>query len=717
MRNTTFLYNSPNKSIFQSNIIAKNKIKIYNVIIKNKSINFHKLSPYKIKNNNNIKNQKLSPIVKIKNKILSEKNIKPKQTLIESPINHISSESTNNSNNYSNINKLKNLIKFNKEKNINNNAINNQVNFSYEYNSPLTEKRNFYSLSFNEQLNKYLLKNNTELYNKKSLLTFKEKNNIHRKICYLNNYCRNILKGYKKSNYFENLLDNIDKSDKIYNKYKIEINDYLSFIEKQISKEENILEKIISKKLHLKSIINKLYNYIAKNKFIIDECREIKEFLLKVKYGVPDIEDIPKNILALYENESKKIENKNENINININKITSHKNIRNRKTAINPINYPTILVKKLVKPPNNNKNIPNDLNIKDYLNKENNDNLYITPIKYLKNNMNNLKNLNGHIRRDKRMSFRKNNLVSNFNKKYISNINPIFDDPEEFMDRYNELVYKMKKSLEYYNEILFQIQTLKNVDKTENDYLIDEKLEKKSKIILNRLYQDNTILNKKIKLYTKLNNSAGLEEKISHKIKSILLEINSISNIEKQFNISQFESRLENYETDKLQTKAEKNKSKNAFLMEILENILENLMSVDKSYKSNPLYNEQYKKIKAIEENIKLKRIRQKQIDKLKKKQNEKNKKVVENYTKIRFLFLNKKGMDLYHRNNNSITIKKEMEKTDYNSSFNDTSPFLSFSFNGKTNYKQLEKNINFEIKKENKPIIKRDEIFSLLSY
>ena len=62
-----------------------------------------------------------------------------------------------------------------------------------------------------------------------------------------------------------------------------------------------------------------------------------------------------------------------------------------------------------------------------------------------------------------------------------------------------------------------------------------KRLKKKSKIILNRLYQENYILNKKIELYTKLNNSPGLEENITNKIKKILLEINSFINIEKKF--------------------------------------------------------------------------------------------------------------------------------------------------------------------------------------
>ena len=246
---------------------------------------------------------------------------------------------------------------------------------------------------------------------------------------------------------------------------------------------------------------------------------------------------------------------------------------------------------------------------------------------------------------------------------------------------------------------------------------MDEKLEKKCKILLNRLHYENSILNKKLKIYAKLNNEAGLEEKITEKIKNILLEINSATNIEKKFNIFQFELRLEKYETNNLQTKAEKNKTKNAFLMETLENILEKLISIDKSYKYNPIYKDRYKKIKAIEENIKFKKIREIQLNKIKKKENEKNKRIIENYTKIRFLSLSKKGMNLYHiKNNNS---KKDMLKTQNLSSFNQNfylNPLLSLSFDKNNNNKIIENNKTIK-KKDN--IIKeiREEMVNLLSY
>ena len=701
MDNTNYIYNSVNNSIFHSSIISKNKINSKVYYIKSKSFK-HKHK------------QGLSPISKVK-KIFFKKLEKQKQKEEgeeESPNennNHISYESTNiHSNNDTNKNKLKNIIKYNKP---NNNEIINYMNFSYDNISPLTENRTFYLLSFNGQLSKYLNQNNSKFYNKQSLLTFREKNNIHRKICYLNNFCKSIFKGYKKNDYFENMYKNIDKSDEIFDKYKYDISSYLYFLKQQIKKEENILDKIIAKRLNLKAIINKLYNLIAKNRFIIDECKDIKEFLLKVKYGVADIDDLPKNIINLYEH---KVSDKT-NIPI-ITNISSNKNVRARKKT-NLIKFPNLIVKNLVKIPNPNKENINNIDNKNNISKKINDNLYLTPIRSntKMNTKINIK-LNEQDKVNRKISFRRS-LVSKFSTKNLVNKNLIFDDPEEFMNRYEELVFKMKKSLEYYNEILYQIQILKNTERIGNDYLMDEKLEKKCKILLNRLHFENSILNKKLKIYAKLNNEAGLEEKITEKIKNILLEINSATNIEKKFNIFQFELRLEKYETNNLQTKAEKNKTKNAFLMETLENILEKLISIDKSYKNNPIYKDRYKKIKAIEENIKFKKIREIQLNKIKKKENEKNKRIIENYTKIRFLSLSKKGMNLYHiKNNNS---KKDMLKTQNLSSFNQNfylNPLLSLSFDKNNNNKIIENNKTIK-KKDN--IIKeiREEMVNLLSY
>lgn len=282
------------------------------------------------------------------------------------------------------------------------------------------------------------------------------------------------------------------------------------------------------------------------------------------------------------------------------------------------------------------------------------------------------------------------------------------------MNTYNGLINKMKKSLEYYNEIIYQIQNLKNDKINEKNYLVNEKLEKKCKILLYNLKQENIKLNKKLKLYVKLNNLSGFEEQISIKIKNILLEINSITNIEKTFNIIQYESKLEKYETNNLQTKEEKNKAKIVFLMGILEKIFDYLMNDDKFYKNNPLYKGQYKKIKTNEENAKLIKIRHNQINKLKKKEQEKNKRIIENYTRIRFLSLNKKGMTFYNNN------KKELIKNSNISSLNETSllnPIFTFSFDTENNNDKIIKKKMLSLKNNKKYNEKRKEMINILLY
>ena len=675
MNNNLLKNTKKNNSIFHYSIINKNKI----ITDNSNSINLKQINSSQTL----INKLKLSPLFKNNNK-----------HFFKNQNNYPSCDSTIfNFNSNSNKNKIKKIIKFKSE----NNNKRKYKNYILDNNDNLlTDNIFFNSFSFNEQLNKYLKNNNSNYYNKKSLLAFKEKNDIYKKMCFINNFCKKLIKNYKKNNYYENILNNIHKASSLYEKYKNEINNYLLYIEQQKIKEEKILEKIIKKKLNLKIIINNLYNQIAKNKFIINECKEIKEFLLKVKYKVSDIEDIPKNILTLYE--KKNFEYKNDNNLIKGNDINIRQNTFNLVTDFHSF-------KKIYKLPKIIKDNPNEHSINNLNIKQVNEDLYLTNIK----NENEIKNFNKRLSYRKRRSF-----ITNSNKQCISGKNPIFEEPEDFMNTYNGLINKMKKSLEYYNEIIYQIQNLKNDKINEKNYLVNEKLEKKCKILLYNLKQENIKLNKKLKLYVKLNNLSGFEEQISIKIKNILLEINSITNIEKTFNIIQYESKLEKYETNNLQTKEEKNKAKIVFLMGILEKIFDYLMNDDKFYKNNPLYKGQYKKIKTNEENAKLIKIRHNQINKLKKKEQEKNKRIIENYTRIRFLSLNKKGMTFYNNN------KKELIKNSNISSLNETSllnPIFTFSFDTENNNDKIIKKKMLSLKNNKKYNEKRKEMINILLY
>ena len=703
-----FLNNSHNYSFFHSSLIKKNNnIKSEGSLKKNKTLNLNPtLLSKKSINNNNLDNQGLSQIFKYKYKYLLDKKDDNSNV-------HLSYDSTLiNSNNDSNKNKLKKRIIFN---NIIDNKTNynksKYTNFSYDNITHMSDTANTISLSFNKELNNYLINNNYKFYNKQSLLTFKEKNNVSRKLIFFNYFCKKLIYGKKKNNYFQDLLNIVEKSNEIYEKYKNDMDCYLHYIKKEKIKEKINLNELINEKLNIKEIINDLYNQIDKNKYLFNESKNIKEFLLKVKYGVLNIEDLPEDISNLYYSRGT----------TNSDSISNYENINNfgNNEKVLILNLPDISK-------NNNNDFKNQYNPGKLIN----NNLYITPINYKKrrsiskNTANNeLNKVHNNFQRlyfkNKTQIYKKinynlthDNNINIENKKIINNYS-IFDTPEEFMLTYDLLINKIKKNLDYYNQLLRQNESLKKKKSIQKNFFMDDQLEKHYKIIINTLKRENSILKNKLKLYSKLNKIFGQKEILANKIKNILLNINSVVNIEKKYNIYQFELKLEKYETGNLQTKAEKNKTKNKFLMEILEKIYESLISTDELYKNNPKYKEEYKKIRANQENIKFKKIRMIQMSKLKRKEQEKNKRVIDNFTKVRFLSLNKKGMTLYNHNN---SLKKKFKKK---ISFNETFsiiPFFNFSFDGKNKDYNIKENILYK-KRVNKLKEKKEEIYNLLLY
>lgn len=699
-----FLNNSYNYSFFHSSLIKKNKTLNLNPTLHTK----------KSINNYNLNNQNLSQIFKYKYKILLDKKDGNSNA-------HLSYDSTLiNSYNDSNKNKLKKRIIFN---NIDNKTKYNKskyTNFSYDNITHMSDITNIVSLTFNKELNNYLINNYYKFYNKQSLLTFKEKRNVSRKIIFFNYFCKKLNHKKKKNNYFKDLENIVEKSDEIYEKYKNDMDCYLHYIKKEKIKEKNNLNELINEKLNIKEVINDLYNQIDKNKYLFNENKNIKEFLLKVKYGVLNLEDLPEDISNLYDSRGTTNNDSISNYE-NINNLGKNEKILflNLLKDKDNINLPDIIK-------NNNKDVKIQYNPEKLINNS----LYITPIKYIKRRSipknpaaNELNEGHNNIQRlyfkNKTQIYKKinynlthDNNINIENKKIINNYS-IFDTPEEFMLSYDLLINKIKKNLDYYNELLYQNEILKNKKNIQKNFLMDEQLEKHYKITINTLKRENSILKNKLKLYTRLNKNFGQKEIIANKIKNILLNINSVVNIEKKYNIYQFQINLEKYETGNLQTKAEKNKTKNKFLMEILEKIYESLISTDESFKNNPKYKEVYKKIRANQENNKFKKIRMIQMTKLKKKEQEKNKRVIDNFTKVRFLSLNKKGMTLYNHNN---SLKKKFKKNiSFNKKFS-IIPFFNFSFDGKNKDYNIKENILYT-KRVNKLKEKKEEIYNLLLY
>jgi hypothetical protein len=261
-------------------------------------------------------------------------------------------------------------------------------------------------------------------------------------------------------------------------------------------------------------------------------------------------------------------------------------------------------------------NIKFDINQDDIKNSQNDN----QNNNYANNNDNNNNAINHNDKKDKDEQI----LIKNY---------AIFEKPEDLKLEYDLLTNKIKKDLEYYNELSHQIQMLKNNKNVGNNHFLikDEQIEKCYKRIKS-LKKDNSNLKNKIKLYTRLNKIGMNKDLITNKIRQILLRMKSIINFEKEFNIYKFESNLEKYENENLQTKAGKDKTKSQFLMQTLEKIIKDSMRKDKLYRDDLNIKYQYRKIKANQEKENIQKRRIIQINKLKKKDEEKNKKIIKNF-------------------------------------------------------------------------------------
>ena len=125
----------------------------------------------------------------------------------------------------------------------------------------LTENKSFNNpvilpvINFNQNLNHILKNISLYTYSNKSLSNLKLKNRIKWKFNYINNLCKNLIKSYKKNDFFEKLEEKTKKSEFIYNKYKTDIKNYISFLNDIKIKEEDFIETLIS---HKRKIINSI---------------------------------------------------------------------------------------------------------------------------------------------------------------------------------------------------------------------------------------------------------------------------------------------------------------------------------------------------------------------------------------------------------------------------------------------------------------------------
>ena len=299
------------------------------------------------------------------------------------------------------------------------------------------------------------------------------------------------------------------------------LNKYVNFLYHTINKEKNIINQLYSQECELEISNLRLFNFIKQKKLLLELYKQYKIFLILVKYKKTKIGEIPEKELKKYG-----IEFKKDDSSFNIFARRSTKRISyislgsissSRKGSISSKN---IMKQKSIKKKNLNKVDINDL-------------------------------------------------ISKNKNKNIINI-PIFDSPDEFIYKMNDLENNVKELFSIFSEIKYNINDLY---KSNNE----NELDKKNEIInfsmyeetLNELKKRNKILEMKYKyLLNKLKQSN--EEKLFLKIKKILISLPI--NIESDFQIMNFYGKINN----NADTIIENGKSYNKCIygLTVLENVL-----------------------------------------------------------------------------------------------------------------------------------------------
>ena len=617
-----------NSSIFLSRTKTNKEIRTLNSM----RAKLMSLQRNRVINNFNIRYLKASN--KFKNKRILNENVifKKKLKLINNLTNfNDTSNSFLKSDFSSSENAIKRALEFH-----NNANLTNETFFTKKDNTTfLTENNNISnnnilpSLNFNPCLSDYLRNNNLMKFFDKSIQTFKEKNRIQSRINYINNLCKNLLKTFKKNDYYDKFEKNVLKYEKGYNNYKYGINNYLTFLQNEKIKEENIIITLKNKKGKLLEKIKSLNKQIDKLKTLKNEYSDIKNFLLKVKGIKEDPDD----------------NNTIKEVKVNIDKV---------EIEIKPDKKSSKSLKKFQPKKNISESVMNFKSLK----------LHLSPIKQRKN-LNNIMNINKKeisksplIRQNKNNNIN-NNIKSKFNNIISKSINiphnkQIFSSPDEFINTYDIKMIKMRNSLNRYYNLFNCLNSLKSEYLVMNELSIHNEVERNLKEINSYLKQENLILINKLSeaKQIKMNKEFKL---ITKKVKKMLLIINSYYDLKKKFNID-YEFDVKKKSNIIEQTKEEKNKNKNnnLYLLQLIEKIIDILKGQDKKYKEDPKFYERYRKIKIENENIKFEMIRKKQINNLRIKQAEKNKKILEYHRKTRFYHLNKNGITLNYFNNSN---------------------------------------------------------------
>ena len=190
---------------------------------------------------------------------------------------------------------------------------------------------------------------------------FLNKINIMRKAKLMNKYKKENLKILKEKNIlYEEELDQIifklNYSKKILEKYKNEFFLYMKYLNNVIYKEEVINEELIDKEINLRLQYRSLKNKYDITKRFYEQGINYQKLLLKVKYRVSDLSQLPINILNEYNlkeyiplKKKEKMSFYKKNSFFKITKKSSILKLIQRKDTIKKINRKSVVV------PDNNK--------------------------------------------------------------------------------------------------------------------------------------------------------------------------------------------------------------------------------------------------------------------------------------------------------------------------------------------------------------------------
>ena len=280
---------------------------------------------------------------------------------------------------------------------------------------------------------------------------------------------------------------------------------------------------------------------------------------------------------------------------------------------------------------------------------------------------------------------KKNNIInSNMQIEDLKNI-PIFDYPEEFINSINHLNEKLNENMIYYKTSRETVNNYKSnfdiinkdFNKYYNIYLLEEK-----KLLNNLNYQKrrNNIFNLKLDLLNKYAiNEENTLKKIVIKLKDIILKINSkikIKNKFNKFNLNLVFSNKNNFEDIKEAI------SNSYYILKLLEQIIEELISDKNKFKNDINLKEEYRKVfNEIEKANNIKKFKL-QISLAKQKLEERNNKIFEKNKIIRLGPFFKNKFLLYEDKINKKPLTKKnlsYKKINLNNIYDESKEWLSF--------------------------------------